>query len=216
MSEHDIRVNCGSCFCKTNHKVLCDHKLSIDNPTGSWSGREMYQVIQCLGCNEISFRHATWEQGDHYQLPDGSYEENIYQRLYPERVNGRAGLDLAWEESESVPQNLQRIYQETLAAINNEMPVIAGIGIRAIVETICKDKSAAGRNLSEKIDGLVDLKYLTPSGADALHKLRVMGNKSAHEVKPHSMSQLSIAMDVVDHLVNDLYILPGRLNAEFP
>jgi len=39
--------------------------------------------------------------------------------------------------------------------------------------------------------------------------MRILGNEAAHEVKPHSEETLNLAMDVVEHMLNDVYILPA-------
>lgn len=53
------------------------------------------------------------------------------------------------------------------------------------------------------------LEVLTKSGAEMLHRTRILGNTAAHEVKPHSEAVLSLAMDVVEHLLTNVYILPS-------
>jgi hypothetical protein len=114
-----------------------------------------------------------------------------------------------------LPTNVQRIYGETLQALNSKSPILAGIGLRALVETICKEEEAAGKNLLENIDDLVRKQILTPAGAKILHNIRTLGNVAAHEVRPHNDKQLGLAMDVVEHLLADVYILPKRVAAEF-
>lgn len=110
---------------------------------------------------------------------------------------------------------MRRIYNETLKALNEELPVLAGIGIRAIVETVCKDKDSIGANLQDKIDDLVTQDVLTKEGADILHKLRTLGNDAVHEVKPHDNVQLGLALDVIHHLLQGVYILPHQSKQEF-
>ncbi len=66
-----------------------------------------------------------------------------------------------------------------------------------------------------KIDDLVVKQILTTTGSKTLHKIRSLGNDAAHEVKPHNEKQLGLAMDVVEHVLNDVYILPTKVEAEF-
>ena len=89
------------------------------------------------------------------------------------------------------------------------------MGLRALVETVCKEKEAVGGDLFKKIDSLVEKRVLTPVGATILHKIRTVGNAAAHEVKPHSERQLSLALDIVEHLLKDVFILPKQVEAEF-
>jgi hypothetical protein len=87
------------------------------------------------------------------------------------------------------------------------LPVLAGIGIRAIVETVCNDKEATGPNLYEKINSLVTLNLITQTEATVLHDLRFMGNEAAHRVKAHKPAELNLAFGVVEHLLNTVYLL---------
>ena len=82
--------------------------------------------------------------------------------------------------------------------------------VRAIVETICKHQGLTQGNLETKIDGLATTGVITTAGAEILHSLRFMGNVAAHEVKAHKTEELGTAMDVVEHLLLGVYVLPGR------
>jgi hypothetical protein len=97
----------------------------------------------------------------------------------------------------------------------DQQEVLCGIGIRAIIETVCKDKSATGGDLYTKINSLIPIGVLTQDGADILHKLRTLGNNAAHEVKPHTPKELGLAFDVVDHLLLGVYILPIQAKKTF-
>jgi hypothetical protein len=69
--------------------------------------------------------------------------------------------------------------------------------------------------LEAKIDSLVNLGVLTSEGAIILHKVRTLGNNAAHEVKPHTSEQLNLALDVAEHLLKGVYILPYFANQTF-
>ncbi|WP_293886038.1 DUF4145 domain-containing protein [Thiolapillus sp.] len=99
-----------------------------------------------------------------------------------------------------------------IKSINCGQAVLTGMGIRAIVETVCKNKNANGKDLCEKINDLVIQGVLTKKDADILHKLRTLGNEAAHEVKPHNNATLALALDVIDHLIKGVYILPLLLS----
>jgi hypothetical protein len=127
------------------------------------------------------------------------------EELYPSRVAGRNKL----RRSDLLPIAISRIYDETHAALCNKQPILAGVGVRALVEAVCKEEPAVGVNLEKKIDNLVTKGVLTKNGAEILHGLRILGNVAAHEVKPHSELTLNLAMEVVEHLLMDVYILPA-------
>ena len=76
------------------------------------------------------------------------------------------------------------------------------------MEAVSKKRKAQGKDLKERIDNLVGRGFLTPLGAEILHKLRLMGNESVHEMKIHDTRVLGTAFDVVEHLLLGVYIIP--------
>ena len=195
-----IWVPCSKCSGDTIHEVL----LSVDNAedeNDGWWSLDSYQIIQCQGCTEISFRNYLNDA-----ISDSKGEKGCIEEIYPSRVAGRHVL----RNAHLLPRIISDIYEETHKALCSKQPILAGIGIRALIEVVCKEKSAKGNDLEHKIDYLVEAGILTKTGAEILHGLRILGNVSAHEVKPHSESTLGIAMDVIEHLLSDVYILPRQ------
>lgn len=131
--------------------------------------------------------------------------------LYPSRTEGRRPLPDCY----ILPNKLEEIYRETVGALNGNQPVLAGMGIRAIIEAVCRDRNASGEDLFEKINDLLAQGVLTKDGSDILHRLRVLGNNAAHEIKAHSATELTLAMDVAEHLLQAVYILPFHAKRTF-
>ncbi len=210
---NEFAIPCLNCTGKTTHKVLASvdmqgqEKYRDDEFDISWTIDN--QIVQCLGCKTVSFREAISHSEDYDEY---SEEYITREKLYPSRREDIKGLG---DETHYLPSSIKRIYDETLIALSNQAPVLAGIGLRALLETVCKEKQATGGNLLTKIDNLVSMGILTPASAAILHKIRTLGNDAAHEVKPHSDRQLSLAMDIVEHLLKDVYILPKQVETEF-
>ncbi len=205
----ECRVSCGNCSTETRHKVLQSVDVSVrENFRGEfhYGADNSYQIVQCQGCDSISFRKTHMNSEDYYHdLETGEQFFETAIDVYPSRVAGRHKL----RQVSVLPRQVFKIYDETHAALCSKQPILAGIGIRALVEAVCNEKQAAGKNLEQKIDALASLGILTKSGAEMLHSTRLLGNAAAHEVKPHSEEVLSLAMDVVEHLLTDVYILPA-------
>lgn len=84
---------------------------------------------------------------------------------------------------------------ETIKAMNIEQPALAGGGIRAIAEGICRDRNAEGKDLFLKINSLVMLGVLTIEGAETLHKVRSLENIELGCPKAHIVHQQSASAD---------------------
>ncbi len=186
------------------------YNSSEQQPDYVFSWDSHYQIIQCQDCKIISFRRTSSNSEEEMQISGNDWDSMVHEKLYPSRIE--RGKEI---ETWYLPSKIRRIYTETLQALHNQSPVLAGIGLRALVETVCKEKTAKGSDLHKKIDYLVAKQILTPTDATILQKIRTLGNKAAHEVKPHSDKQLGFAMDVIEHLLQAIYILPKQVRSEF-
>lgn len=209
-----VRVPCVKCAGRTTHTVLVSVELSGDDDDGrysiSWS--ETHQVIQCLGCRTVSYRKTFSNSEDYVHNEQGGIEYCDNEQLYPSRIEGRKSLG---DEMFYLPPTVRHVYSETLLALTNRSPVLAGIGLRALLESVCNEKNSKGKDLLQRVDDLAIKGVLTPAGAAILHKIRTLGNAAAHEAKPHTDAQLALAMDIVEHLLKDVYILPRQVESEF-
>ena len=89
-----------------------------------------------------------------------------------------------------LPDPVQQIYTESHSALSSKLRVLTGIGIRAVVEAVCKHEAAAGKDLEKRIESLVEKGLIATEDGRVLHSLRFMGNQAAHEVKAHTEDEL--------------------------
>jgi hypothetical protein len=204
-----LRVVCPHCAIETTHEVAAGVECRTEVIDGNFSvtSDNTFQIIRCNGCETHSFRQVQTNSEDYDWDPEtGEEEYREWIDLYPARLTGRRPL----ADTHLLPENVQKLYEETLAALSHELLVLAGIGLRSLVEAICTDRKATGNNLEEKIDSLVSQQVLDRGGAEILHSLRLMGNKSVHEFTPHKVEDLEIATEVVENVLKGVYLLPKR------
>ena len=198
-----VRLICEVCKIEQKHTVLrsvrkkdeYDHETAITE----------FEIVQCLNCDELSFRKEYSDSETYYY--DHENDEHIHEfvvDVYPSRTAGRFKL----KGVSLLPPLVRAAYEELIQALNGGQKILAGLGVRVLIEMVCKDKNAKGGNLYKKIDDLVAMGVLSSAGSEILHKLRSMGNDSAHEARPSSAEQLNLAMDVVDNLLDGVYIHP--------
>jgi len=198
-------IECHSCRQETNHKILSNAKFSViyysdDAFDNSMDATTTIEVIQCQGCMSPSIRYSSWDSENFDYHSDG-LEPIITYDFHPKR-NQLMVFDKAYE----LPPALEDLYIETVNAINNGSPTIAGIGIRGLIETICREEKIEGANLEKKIDNLFTSGKISKDSRDILHSLRLVYNKSAHESLKPSKEQLYISLEVIELLLKQLYI----------
>ncbi len=206
---------CSKCISETNHKVLeeCTQNLS-EEETGWWKDHS-YQIIQCLGCDSISFRKL-YNDAAQQQEFGFSGKWNWSQEVYPKRTLyslSIANLTLA-------PNIIRIIYGETIEAYHNNQFILCAAGLRALVEGICNDKEIKGSdvlnkkketifstNLNGKIEGLAVKGVLTRKNAKILHQLRFLGNGALHELSEPSEVDLKSAINIIEHIIKEVYLI---------
>lgn len=187
VSNTPFIIDCQECPRPTKHNLI----HSVDAINIDWN--EKYQIVQCMLCESLSFRRITLK---HNQAND---KEEI--NLYPSRIKGRQKLRLA-----SIPPIIEQIYEEVYLALSNNLLIVATTGMRTLIELICKDQGSTAGNLKGKIDDLVTRELLTRKNANNLHKLRDFGNDAAHEANIQSENTLKRCMDIIEHLLEDIYL----------
>ncbi|MCT4306075.1 DUF4145 domain-containing protein [Elizabethkingia anophelis] len=217
------KVLCPSCKNITSHEVLTSINESGDEYWKTeilvFSWRSDYEIIQCLGCETISFRKQTINSEE--DGIDGDPLKDIY--LFP--LRGEEALVI--KDFYNVPCNLQRIYKETIESYNYQNYTLCGAGVRALVEGLCKENGISGgivefkkkdgtivskktNNLEGKINGLYQHGKLTKQNADILHEHRFLGNVAIHELSQPAREDLSLAIEIVESTFETLYEIPNK------
>jgi len=197
--DKKLHVMCRQCGQETNHKVVYELTRQQPEPDG-YFWHTSWQIVECLGCNDISLRQETVTEDDIDEYGEGTPVE----KLYPSRISGRKPI----ENQHLLPATLNRIYDETLSALADSLLVLAGVGLRAIIETICNDKEIPGANLISRINALVTRGIISQPQADVLHSLRILGNVAAHEVRPSKPKELIAGLEIAETMMKTIYILP--------
>lgn len=216
-----FEVLCVTCKNKNNHKVLVSVETEGKETMGGddwfhWNSD--YQIIECQGCGSISFRQE-YSDSESYDM-DGYIKTEL---IYPKRTND------TWEVKNFfyVPWNLRTIHRETIDCFNNENLILCGAGVRALVEGICQANAITDgevevvlkngkivkkrrKDLIGKINGLFEKRILTKENAEILHEHRNIGNTALHTLSAPTKEELSLAIEIIEHIFNTLYEIPQK------
>lgn len=218
------KAHCSKCKCETRHIVLQSadqtgsEELDPDEPqfTVEWSNN--YQIVQCQGCETISFRHLSWFSEHQDYDSDGTVE-----KLYPNVVK----TTMECKDLINVPPKIRRLYREVIDCFNYECITLCAGGLRAIVEGICWQKgikkgsvavqkkdgtkiTKVVSTLDGKIGGLCENGFLTIKQAEVLHQHRYLGNEALHELVQPSTSELELAIQIIESILETLYETPDK------
>jgi hypothetical protein len=216
----EIKCYCNRCKNVIKHTVLldlCENGSEIGDCNDGLIGYQIewkddYQVIKCNGCDTISFRKYGWFSEYQDEVSDGHYTEN-----YPESEQDKKMVT----KLKHLPNLIEDLYTETINAYNNKSFLLCAIGLRTLIESVCKDKGILSgkvndgkgnykesRNLDGMINGLCEADIITRKQSNILHDLRLIGNDAAHEFQSPSIHILDAAYRIIDLLLNVIYELP--------
>jgi hypothetical protein len=126
-----------------------------------WSAGNVYELLKCPACEGVTFQRGYF----HDQFPE-EWQPVV---LYPTEAKKVDGL----------PTEIERAYAAALAVKGIEAHAFAVLA-RRLLEMICLDKGAQGRNLFEQLKFLVQTGVIPQQLIDIANGLRNFGNIGAH------------------------------------
>jgi hypothetical protein len=198
-----IKSHCRICNHSTNHLIKALETQSASNEDFGYT--EKFAIVQCLGCDTFSFRKE-YSDTDSYSHDEEGYDPGITANIYPPITKNHTRLDDLWR----LPPTINQMYNESIDALSAGCRTLAGAGLRAVIEAICMDKKISGDDLKAKIKKLANKQYITPVEEARMHSIRFLGNDSVHDAKTPTEEQLTIALQIVEHLLTNIYLIDAQ------
>jgi hypothetical protein len=193
---------CRNCNGKRNHKQLFEKKTSGDED-GFFQWVDNYLVIECLGCETVSFLQVKGDTSMIEYDEEGNPDYYFDNLIYPYYIESKSKLVNPY----MLPKSLKDIYEETINAFKSNSFILTAGGFRAIIEALCNHlKIRKSGNLEERIDLLHNKGYLTLSESKRLHSIRFLGNNALHEMEKPKKEQLNILLEIINHLLSNLFV----------
>ncbi|WP_328895256.1 DUF4145 domain-containing protein [Streptomyces sp. NBC_00236] len=140
------------------------------------------------------------------QVPTAQGTRELFTTIGIEQVwPGKTPRELASE----APEVVRDVFAEAALAEAAGANRLAGIGYRATVEQIVKERGASGKNLFERIS---DLKSVgaTDEIVAAFHEARFVGNDAAHDALAYSTDEIADVAELINEAVLVLYVQPAQ------
>lgn len=209
LSKHKIvhkKVLCIECKTHIKHEVLVD--ISEYDETHSPIDFHLnYRILKCINCGTISYQTKNLSSEDVYPIgedEDGNlimHEDATY-KMYPIRDEETA---FSKQFEEILPSQIYQTYEEVVYALNNNMPLLSGLGLRTLLEQIVKyfgKSDDLGVILTQfEEDGFISTKQRA-----LLDNIRYLGNDAAHRADSKSRKDLTLHLKVLENLIQQLFV----------
>ena len=155
---------------------------------------EDWYIFECPVCNRpVVIRQDTFDIAEYTYQPV---------TVYPS----------AMVFSDGVPKEIYSAFEAAIRTKGIDY-AICMLSLRRVLEMICKEKGAIGKDLEQMIGYLVDQNILSPAFADACWVIRQLGNSAAHADKTDIYAyQVDQVIEYVSTIINYLYSMPFRVS----
>ena len=202
---------CPECKRRTNHVILASEKNTWSDDDEGFYLEHTYRIVRCCGCDHVSF--SLEKDGTEYEIYDSDgYITRIPEYItYPDHEDSVEPIRDSW----SIPSKISIPYNESIKCINNNCYLLAALGFRTTVEAICLDKEVNGDDLYTKIENLKNAGIITTANCSRMHEARFLGNESAHEIKTPDKKQLLLVLEVMNNILDNLYVIDKKCKETF-
>lgn len=238
LEKFQDKTYCKSCDKNTNHYIVYCHPNvgeEVDEygyAFFEWS--EKSYIVQCAGCDEIGFIQVYTDSEMFSYDPDGEMYPDEDVKVFPPEIEKNRSNHLQVEKKEfyKVPDSLLDLYGQIINAYNSQSYILAGIGLRTMIEGICLDlgikevnvrdedgkpkfkengKPITSKTLHWKIEELVARKIILLKQAEVIHSLKDLGNEVVHEATSPSRAVLKKGIAIIEFMLEHTYDLEKYL-----
>lgn len=194
---------CNDCGGMRRHRMLKKVSKSWQDESGGIWGKNEYSLLECGGCEDIRLVHHSWFSEE----TDADGNPILNEAYYPPSIYRKQPiwfglLDRHW--------HITKLLHEVYSALQNNAPSLASMGLRAIIEAIMIDKVSDAGTFSENLKRFHSQGFISDVQHKALLAALELGHASIHRGHIPDSFQLETALDIMENLVQLLYVLEHR------
>jgi hypothetical protein len=208
-SPKNFKAHCNRCGGETNHLSLKLVEDSWGEEVGegySIYGANTHNLLKCAGCGEIKLRVNSWFSED----TDVEGAPIVKETFYPPATSRPKPrwfylLDSQW--------HITKLFDEVYTATYNGAKSLASMGLRAVIEAVMIDKVGDNKPFAKNLEQFQNQGYVSTIQKNSLLAALELGHASIHRGYEPTDDQLDTAIDIVEGLVHQLYLLSNNAEA---
>ncbi len=199
------KAHCNNCSGERNHEVLHSEKTDWDDSENAWdgnfvSGSKTYETLKCCGCENIKLRYTSWFSEDEDDELTVNYFPAAIFRRNPEWFKE---LIFHLEEEDQFVESLLR---EIYVALQNNLPNLATMGVRSLLEKVMVSKTGDQGTFSKNIAEFEKLGYISSIQRKRLETILEAGHAAMHRTFTPSTKDVITLVDLTEHIVETVYL----------
>jgi Domain of unknown function (DUF4145) len=201
MSEEILRIHCNECGRETNHAIRSSYSFTThtyeEQLDATLEEETTFQICQCLGCDQLCVRETAEHEAYGPMVP----------RFYPPRLARRIPQ---WKKD--LPKEIRDIVEEVYAALQSGSSCLATIGARTIVDLLILDKVGDIGSFGQKLAELERQGFVGRNNREFVAAVLDAGSAAAHRGVAPNHGDLNRVMDIVESLLQSVYVLGDAAN----
>lgn len=212
------QAECPYCDKTTNCIVIAqevasnytDHDLACDI---------FYNMLKCQGCGNVFFLRAVRDYTDFDYDENGNMLAKIHADYFPISESKKYKIHCpnndtvkALTDNDLESSYIKPLYLQISRALNEGYNILAAIGMRSLINAVSIDKAdgTIENSFSANLDLLTEKGCIAPKQNNILKKIINIGNKATHRNNIPSEDLLATCMNVIDHILEGIYVQPKR------
>jgi len=196
-------AHCNNCGGDRNHEVLHAEKTSWSDDESAISGGDTYETLKCCGCEMVKLRHSSWCSED-----EG---ENVH--YFPPAIFRRtpSWFDTLWLELKSEDEFVETLLKEIYVAVQNNLPSLATMGVRALLERIMISRSGDLGSFARNIGEFEKSGHVSKLQRERLEAILEAGHAAMHRAyKPRKQDVITL-LDITEHVIESVFLHDSRV-----
>jgi len=202
-SPEHTRAHCNNCGGDRNHEVLHVENTSWSDDYHPISGSDKYEMLRCLGCENIELRHTSYFSED-----DGPVINYFPPAIFRPQPLWFKDLffDLPTDEDFVEP-----LLKEIYVALQNNQPRLAAMGVRSLIETIMISKSGDNGTFKKNIAEFEKLGYVSILQRERIEAILEAGHAAIHRAFKPSRADIVTLLDIAEHIIETVYLHKSKV-----
>jgi hypothetical protein len=203
------KAHCNACGPDRNHEVLRsvrkEGEEQIEEGISIWWVDE-YELLTCAGCEVVTLRHThRFSEDDNAKV---TYYPPAAARRRPRWMGSLRYKNFSFDRGAST---LHSLLDEIYVALDNDSRALAGMGIRAILDKIMAEKIGEKRTFKESIEAFEGAGHVSRDEGKRLDTIIEAGHAATHRSWRPSATDLHVLLDVMESIIERLYIHEGTI-----
>lgn len=207
-SIETIKSHCSDCDGETNSDIKGSFKTSGSDDHVSWS--DTYYIVQCRGCESVSFRHESWfsehDEYDYDEDGDTIVIPGIAINTWPKPCS-RQMPDWVDYLKDDV---LRALFAEIYSSLDNDNLALALMGTRTLLDrSMFLVVGDVKGGFVGKIEEMIKDGHLGAGERDTVLALTDIGSAAAHRGYIPNRDTLDKVLSSAEAMIHRVFILPA-------